>query len=242
MATSFDQHWRNFKQSDFTSPKMQVADAFLRPVFELLSENAQLLDVGCGDGIHAEITRRKRPDLSYTGVDIAAVVDDLGKIFDPSKFRFFRQDALNLEFPDRTFDAVISFGVLGYTADPRKAFAEISRVVKKDGIVTIWLFENPGFPLNAIHRLISTFLRCIPGKLAFILCGFLAPILWIVPNKSGVTLSTASWKECAEIIAVNFLYPVFFFNEQQIHQWCEKEQWAEWRFERDAPVTVSGRR
>jgi hypothetical protein len=84
MTTSFDQHWRNFAQSDFTSPQLQVADAFLMPVFESLSENAQLLDVRCGDGIHAEITRRKRPDLSYTGVDIAAVVDDLAKIFDPS--------------------------------------------------------------------------------------------------------------------------------------------------------------
>lgn len=147
-----------------------------------------------------------------------------------------------MEFSNHTFDAVISFGVLGYTADPRKAFAKISRVVKKDGVVTIWLFKDPGFPLNAIHRLISTLLRRLPRKLAFILCGVLAPILWIVPNKSGITLRTASWKECAEIIAVNFLYPVSFFNEQQIHQWCEEEQYAEWRFVQDEPVTVRAKR
>ena len=46
-------------------------------------------------------------------------------------------DAENLPFPDNEFDMVVSMKVLIHFSDPRKALAEMARVVKPGGLVVV---------------------------------------------------------------------------------------------------------
>jgi ubiquinone/menaquinone biosynthesis C-methylase UbiE len=59
------------------------------------------------------------------------------------KIEFRLEDAMALDEPDETFDAVFSFGVLHHMEDWRKAVKEISRVLKHGGE---FFFEEPFRP------------------------------------------------------------------------------------------------
>jgi ubiquinone/menaquinone biosynthesis C-methylase UbiE len=76
-----------------------------------------------------------------TGVDMTD--DQLGKSERLRKERqftnvsFFKSYIESLPFPDGTFDAVISNGVINLSADKEKVFAEVSRVLKPGGRMVI---------------------------------------------------------------------------------------------------------
>jgi SAM-dependent methyltransferase len=48
--------------------------------------------------------------------------------------RLVQMDAMDLQFPDESFDLVISANLLEHVADPRRYLSECRRVLKKDGI------------------------------------------------------------------------------------------------------------
>jgi ubiquinone/menaquinone biosynthesis C-methylase UbiE len=51
-------------------------------------------------------------------------------------------DAENLNFPDRYFDVVYSWGVLHHTPDTRRAVREIWRVLKPGGVAKVMLYHK----------------------------------------------------------------------------------------------------
>lgn len=51
-------------------------------------------------------------------------------------------DADELAFPDASFDAVYSFGVLHHVADPLRAFAEVRRVLRPGGVFCGGLYNR----------------------------------------------------------------------------------------------------
>jgi ubiquinone/menaquinone biosynthesis C-methylase UbiE len=54
-------------------------------------------------------------------------------------------DAERLDFPDSSFDAVYSFGVLHHTASPQRAFAEIRRVLRPGGAFIGGLYSKSSY-------------------------------------------------------------------------------------------------
>ena len=88
----------------------------------------RLLVVGCGDGIEAAILATHL-DASVTGIDVFDSFD--GRASAIADLRV--GDAMNLEFEDETFDFVFSYHALEHIADPRKALAEINRVLRPEG-------------------------------------------------------------------------------------------------------------
>lgn len=108
---------------------------FCRPYIE----GKTVLDFGCGSGYGTHMLSKHCKDI--TGVDIS-----------PDAVRFaaanYRNDNLTyrqiddvqttpLPYPDSSFDVVISFQVMEHIAQDAKYLREISRVLKKDGIVII---------------------------------------------------------------------------------------------------------
>lgn len=55
--------------------------------------------------------------------------------------RIFHANALELPFPDDTFDHAISIGVLHHTPDCRKGFREVSRITAPGGTIVLFLYN-----------------------------------------------------------------------------------------------------
>ena len=110
----------------------QIA-AFLAPV-----EGRRVLDVGTGTG-RAAIALARRGAI-VTGVDASAEMLEVAKrraaaAFTegpagqgPGGITFVRGDAHHLDFPDRSFDAVVCLRVLMHTPDWRASLRELCRV------------------------------------------------------------------------------------------------------------------
>jgi len=98
--------------------------SFLAPV-----ENSTVLDVGTGTG-RAAIALARR-GARVTGVDASREMLDVAERRAHEAgvaVAFLRGDAHALDFPDRTFDAVVCLRVLMHTPDWRQSLAELCRV------------------------------------------------------------------------------------------------------------------
>ncbi len=102
-----------------------------------LRGDEKLLDVGCGPGIIALEAARRLPQGHLTGIDISSNMIELAKGLaaedGATNVSFQVGDALNLDFPDNSFDVVISSLVFPWVPDQKRHLAEIHRVLKPGG-------------------------------------------------------------------------------------------------------------
>ena len=103
-------------EGDSKWPRMK----WLGKVLARLDPGSEVLDLGCGSGDPAdiEISRLHR----ITGVDISNAQVELARRNVP-KGDFIHEDLGELDFPDNSFDAVVSFYTLEHL--PRKQHGEI---------------------------------------------------------------------------------------------------------------------
>jgi SAM-dependent methyltransferase len=94
-----------------------------RHLAELMPPDAQVLDVGCGDGLIGALVRQHRPDVEVRGIDIAA----RGATHIPvDEF-----DGRTLPRPDDGADVVMLVDVLHHAEDPAGLLGEAARVARR---------------------------------------------------------------------------------------------------------------
>ncbi len=121
----------------------------------------RLLNVGCGSGYEtAEIWLRFKGDIKLTAVDPAIGLlnlarDQFSEIVSQSSRRglpslteanrpsFHLMSAMNLEFPDESFNAVYHSVILHWLPDPQRGIREMARVLKPGGWVFGTQFTKP---------------------------------------------------------------------------------------------------
>lgn len=106
--------------------EQQIA-AFLEPL-----AGQRVLDVGTGTGRAAIALARRRAVV--TGVDASAeMLEVAGRraLEAGADVTFLRGDAHQLDFPDRSFDAVVCLRVLMHTPDWRASLTELCRVADR---------------------------------------------------------------------------------------------------------------
>lgn len=93
-----------------------------------------VLEIGVGLGTdHLQFARA---GARMSGIDLTPrCVELTGKrlALEGLSSRLSVMDAERLDFPENSFDAVYSFGVLHHTSSPERAFAEIRRVLRPGG-------------------------------------------------------------------------------------------------------------
>lgn len=125
--------WRtHVKRAVVTRPFLKVLDVAAgtgASSIEFVRAGAKVVAVDFSEGMIAE-GRRRHPEIDFQ-----------------------QGDAMNLDFPDNTFDCVtISFG-LRNVSDPDRALREFYRVVRPGGHVVVCEFSRPTFaPFRAVYR------------------------------------------------------------------------------------------
>lgn len=115
---------------------------------ECVPKEARVLDAGAGTGLVGEI-------LFHLGYRNLAAMDlSLGMLEEARKkgiYQEFHKMTLgeHLDFPDQTFDAVISVGVFTVGHAPARSFDELVRITKSGGFIVFSLrpdtYETDGF-------------------------------------------------------------------------------------------------
>ncbi|MBU3914886.1 class I SAM-dependent methyltransferase [bacterium] len=125
----------------------------------LKNTEGNILDVGCGPAIFtAELfamgLRPYSVDLSLEMLKKARTLAAL-----EHRASWFNCEIERLPFKDRTFDNVISIGVIAYTNDTLQAIRELARVLKPGGLLVIQC-SNSLAPTPAIVGLKDKILSC----------------------------------------------------------------------------------
>lgn len=94
-----------------------------------------ILEVGCGHGVHAKEYAKQ---YEYTGIDVSeSLVDQTRRRVSKVRDHYTVEtgDAMNLDYEDDSFDAVVGTAILHHLHSPRKALREWQRVAT--GSVTL---------------------------------------------------------------------------------------------------------
>lgn len=122
--------------------------------FKYLPRRGRILESGCGIGRWVFYLRQKGFDV--TGIDLARDALETAKAYDPLAPLLLR-DVRHTQFPDQSFDAAISLGVVEHFEEgPQAALAELRRILKDDGILLISVPIN-----NLVRRFLFNHLRDI---------------------------------------------------------------------------------
>jgi SAM-dependent methyltransferase len=105
-----------------------------------------VLDVGCGPGSLTAVLAERCGASSVAAVDLSEPFVAACRASVPgADVRL--ASALALPFPDGLFQASLSQLVLSFVGEADRAAAEMSRVVRRDGVVAACTFEANGFAL-----------------------------------------------------------------------------------------------
>ena len=107
---NFDKHWSEHSDTNLSKSKINVAKDFLAPLIKQSSYKKTILDVGCGDGVHASILAKKYSHLkiNYIGLDISKVALGLtAKRI--NKGHYLHASATNLPLNKESVDILIYY-------------------------------------------------------------------------------------------------------------------------------------
>ena len=110
-----------------------------------LNPSGRLIDAGCGPGYLIVQLAKEFPRLELIGVDISNEILERAKIratHHGRKIEFKEGSVENLPFPNEYADFIISTFSLHHWINPDRAFQEIYRVLKKEGIALIFDFRR----------------------------------------------------------------------------------------------------
>jgi ubiquinone/menaquinone biosynthesis C-methylase UbiE len=126
---------------DFDRTRFQVWPIIQKFIDSLHSECC-LADIGCGNGKNIDLSRK---DINYKGMDISS---EFVKICLKKRLDVIQGNILNIPFKNDEFDNAMSIAVIHHLSersDRIKAITEIMRIIKKDGLILlyVWAFNQP---------------------------------------------------------------------------------------------------
>lgn len=115
---------------------------------DFYNQRSAILDVGCGSGYSSSLylcSPQWEDKAMWVGADISEAVDvareRLGHL---QNAHFIQGDALQLPFPDQSFDAIFSEGVLHHTPSTRQAILSTAKVLKTGGEYHFYVYRKKG--------------------------------------------------------------------------------------------------
>ena len=148
-----------------------------------LTSSSSVLDIGCAKGFFLYDLTKALPGIKFSGVDISeyALKNSLEEVRD----NLFLGNATNLDFPDGSFDLVISINTIHNLdrGDCKKALAEIQRVSKKHAFITVDAYrdEEEKERMEAWNLTALTMMSTEEWKEFFKEAGYKGDFYWFIP-------------------------------------------------------------
>ena len=168
----------------------------------LLPLCGRLLDVGTGTGEIALEALRLDSSISVTALDFSFQMMMVGRRRPAGQKVFWcNADALQLPFPDATFDAVTSGYLVRNVIDVRQAFEEQMRVVRAGGRVVC--LDTAPVPRNVLRLPVLFHLKTVIPLLGALLARNMAAYTYLsqstqafmTPEKLASTMRSAGLKD-----------------------------------------------
>jgi malonyl-CoA O-methyltransferase len=123
-----------FDDADFVHA--HTRDALLQRLAPVRVDAAVVVDLGTATGTSCPLLARRFRGASIIGVDIARNMLRAARAKRRwlARHRFVQADATRLPFADRGVDVVFANLLLPWIADPAALFAEVARVLRRDGL------------------------------------------------------------------------------------------------------------
>jgi ubiquinone/menaquinone biosynthesis C-methylase UbiE len=148
-----------------------------------LTNDSSVLDVGCAKGFFLYDLVKALPGINYAGVDISEYALDNSLI--DVRDNLFLGNAVNLDFPDKSFDLVISINTIHNLnrIDCKKALVEIQRVSKKNAFITVDAYRNETEKerMEAWNLTALTMMSVEEWKAFFMEAGYEGDFYWFIP-------------------------------------------------------------
>ena len=104
--------------------------------------DSDIIEIGCGGGANIARLLKLCPSGSVTGVDYADLSVKVSsetnrEDIEAGKVSVLKENVMSLSFGDGSFDTATAFETIYFWPDIKKAFSEVHRVLKKDGVFFI---------------------------------------------------------------------------------------------------------
>jgi ubiquinone/menaquinone biosynthesis C-methylase UbiE len=126
-----------------------------------LTEDARVLDVGCGTGRLARFIAERVPRGSVVGIDPVAERVAVARSHGGATFEVGRAEDLGA-FADASFDAVTMSSVFHWVEDKPKALAEARRVLRSGGRLGVTTFPHELVNDGTMARIMNPLLSRAP--------------------------------------------------------------------------------
>lgn len=174
------------KSQNTKPPKRYHFNSMQEVIPEEIVRGSIGLDIGCGCGWDTFIMAKNNPSVRIIGMDISESVYRASQLNNNLKNAIMlRGSAADIPLKNETCDFVYSFGVLHHMSDYKKAFLEISRVLKIGSPSFLYLYEDHSgdlFKYTAIKMIV--FIRkitmLIPSRILYWLSCAISPIFVIL--------------------------------------------------------------
>jgi len=242
-ANEFDEHWASAEHA-IPAGKREAARRFLAPILQDDRVHGVVLDAGCGDGVHAVLLEEEAPGGTLrVGLDISgrALHSTRARVGD--RWQLVQAGLEDLPFRDETFDLVYAYGVVAYTDDPSRSVSELARVTRRGGLVGIWVSPRHGGPAGAALAVVRAICSVVGRRGTLAIANALVPFLGLLPTASRVTLRTAGWRGCREVVLVNIApRRLVFPSRDEVAGWVTHAGLDVIDEPRDTPVTIWAQR
>ena len=160
---------------------VSVVERF-RDYYDLTPESS-VLDVGCAKGFMLHDFMQVIPGIKVAGIDISQyAIDSAMESVKP----FVRAaNAKKLDFPDKSFDLVISINTVHNLPleECKQAIREVQRVAKKHAFITVDAYRNAEEQrrMEMWNLTALTFMSVDNWKRLFAECGYTGDYYWFIP-------------------------------------------------------------
>lgn len=150
---SFKDKWENNTNLAFAQTLDENSDVFKwivgrngfsngEELADFLKGKKRILDAGCGNGrVTALLAKYADEDAEIIGIDLTAAHVASENLRDFENVSIFQKDLLDDLSDIGTFDFIYSQEVLHHTADPKKSFNNLVKLLRTDGEIAIYVYK-----------------------------------------------------------------------------------------------------